>query len=559
MEVADTDLNVQQPVHGGRKAKQSERKANEDQAALRKMFGTGGVIPDRFGSGASGNVHSGSANGVYLQPEVLSGGAAPGATVPVHPSDPCPVSWNTEEYKRIYENPFRTTVEHPLSTFSIDVDIASYTNVRRFIRGGQLPPPDAVRIEEMVNYFHYAYPVPEEEQPFALYTEMGACPWNEEHHLLHVGLQGRVEELENLPPSNLVFLLDVSGSMSDDIQLVKAAFRMLTNRLRARDRVAIVVYAGSSGLVLPPTPGDDRDTILAALSALQAGGSTAGGAGIQLAYKTAMQHFHPEGNNRVILATDGDFNVGVSSEGELVRIVEEKREGGIFLSVLGFGTGNYKDSKMEMLADKGNGNYAYIADVQDAKRVMVEEMAGTLYAIAKDVKLQIEFNPARVQSYRLIGYENRMLDKEDFTDDKKDAGEIGLGHTVTALYEIVPTTGGVQTGEKLRYSRREVKTDPAHLDEWAIVKFRYKQPDEDTSRPGERVITDQPNQWIQTSDDFRFSAAVAAFGMLLRESDHKGDVRFEDVLSWARACSVGPHAGERQEFIDLADAALLLK
>ncbi len=351
-------------------------------------------------------------------------------------------AFNTEQYDHIQENGYLEAMSNPLSTFSIDVDTASYSNVRRFINGSQLPPTDAVRIEEFINYFNYDYPQPDGEHPFSITTEVSTAPWNPAHKLVHIGLQGQQVDKTELPDSNLVFLFDISGSMNDanKLPLLKQGFRLLVEQLTERDRVAIVVYAGAAGLVLPSTSGAEKATILEAIDRLEAGGSTAGGAGIQLAYGQAKENFIPNGNNRIILATDGDFNVGASSDGELVRMIEEKRDDGIFLSILGFGTGNYKDSKMEKLADKGNGNYAYIDTIREAKKVLVSEMAGTLLTIAKDVKIQIEFNPTKVQAYRLIGYENRLLAKEDFTDDSKDAGELGAGHTVTALYEIIPTT-----------------------------------------------------------------------------------------------------------------------
>src|SRR6185436_15561209 len=350
---------------------------------------------------------------------------------------------NTEQYDYTPENNFRSVQNNPLSTFSIDVDAASYSNIRRFINGGSLPPEDAVRIEEMINYFTYDYPAPINGDPFSVYTEPASCPWNKDHILACVALQGKKIATDNLPPANLVFLIDVSGSMmtTNKLPLVKSSLRLLVDQLRQQDHVAIVVYAGNAGLILPSTKGNEKETIMNAINGLEAGGSTAGGEGILLAYKTAKENFHQEGNNRIILCTDGDFNVGVSSDGELVRIIEEKREHGIFLTVLGYGMGNYKDSKMEKLADKGNGNYAYIDNILEAKKVLVKEMGGTLLTIAKDVKIQIEFNPAKVKEYKLVGYENRMLKDQDFNNDKKDAGELGSGHTVTALYEIIPAGG----------------------------------------------------------------------------------------------------------------------
>jgi Ca-activated chloride channel family protein len=389
--------------------------------------------------------------------------------------------WNTEAYDRIYGNAFLAVAANPLSTFSIDVDRASYSNVRRFILGGQLPPKDAVRIEELINYFTYDYPQPVGDDPFSVTTELMTTPWNAQHKLVRIGLQGERIDSEQLPPSNLVFLIDVSGSMSsaNKLPLLKSAFRLLVNELREDDRVAIVVYAGAAGLVLPPTSGDQKDRILDAIGALEAGGSTAGGAGLTLAYRQAMESFLVEGNNRVILATDGDFNVGPSSDAEMVRLIEERRDSGVFLTVLGFGTGNLKDSKMEKLADKGNGNYAYIDNLLEAKKVLVSELGGTLFTIAKDVKIQVEFNPEKVFAYRLIGYENRLLRNEDFADDTKDAGEIGAAHSVTALYEIVPVgaeaTVEIQGLDSLRY--QTVTRAPADRgdSELLFVKVRYKQ------------------------------------------------------------------------------------
>lgn len=370
---------------------------------------------------------------------------------------------NTEEYEGINENIFHGALKNPLSTFSIDVDAASYSNMRRFLNNGALPPKDAVRIEEMVNYFNYDYSQPDNKDPFSINTEISVAPWNQKHKLVHIGLQGRKIATENLPPSNLVFLIDVSGSMNsaNRLPLLKSAFKMLVNELRPQDNVAIVVYAGAAGVVLPSTAGNDKETILNALNQLTAGGSTAGGAGIKLAYEIAQQNFKKGGNNRVILATDGDFNVGVSSNAEMERLIEEKREGGVFLTVLGFGMGNYKDSKMETIADKGNGNYAYIDNILEAKKVFVNEFGGTLFTIAKDVKIQVELNPAKVKAYRLIGYENRALRNEDFNNDKKDAGELGAGHTVTALYEIIPV--GVDSKfdpiDDLKYQESKISSE----------------------------------------------------------------------------------------------------
>jgi Ca-activated chloride channel family protein len=465
---------------------------------------------------------------------------------------------HTEEYNLIQENPFLAASRDPLSTFAIDVDPASYSNVRRFIRQGSAPPRDAVRIEELVNYFGYDYPDPVGEHPFAVVTEVGAAPWNPRHQLVHVGIQGRRMREDQLPASNLVFLVDVSGSMDspDKLPLVQASLRMLVDELEARDRVAIVVYAGAAGLVLDATPGDRRETILDAIERLRAGGSTAGAAGIRLAYDVARRNFIPGGNNRVILATDGDFNVGVSSESELVQLIEEKRAEGTFLTVLGFGTGNLADARMEQLADHGNGNYAYIDGLWEARKVLVQERGGTLFAIAKDVKLQVEFNPRRVYAYRLIGYENRLLAAEDFANDRRDAGELGAGHSVTALYEIVPVGAErtVEVGEVagLRYQRPSSEPVAAFGGELMNVSIRYKRPDGDTSVLLSHAVR-APGRDARLSDDFRFAAAVAQWGMLLRGSEHAGDSSLDGVLGLARG-SVGedPH-GHRREFIRLVE------
>ncbi|HVE72518.1 MAG TPA: VWA domain-containing protein [Thermoanaerobaculia bacterium] len=433
---------------------------------------------------------------------------------------------NTEEYGRFDENPFLRPGDNPLSTFSIDVDRASYANVRRMLRDGTRPPRNAVRIEEMINYFTYDYPEPAGGDPVSITTELAECPWNERHRLLLIGLQTKKIETADLPPNNLVFLVDTSGSMAspDKLPLVKNALRLLVDQLRPEDTVSIVAYAGSAGLVLKPTHGSDRGAILAALDAFEAGGSTAGAEGIVLAYQVAKENFLRNGNNRVILATDGDFNVGVSSDGELEQLIENKRRDGIFLTVLGFGSGNIKDSKMELLADKGNGNYAYIDTIAEARKSLVQEMGATLLTVAKDVKIQVEFNPATVGAYRLIGYENRLLRAEDFNNDEKDAGEIGAGHSVTALYEIVPPGEDVQNGtvDPLKYQTRSA----ASSGDVATVKLRYKAPDGDTSKLMTRIVTDT---LTPASDNFRLASSVAQLGMLLRESPHKGESAFEKI------------------------------
>ena len=477
------------------------------------------------------------------------------------PAEAQPAS-NTEEYDRIYENEFLDALGNPLSTFSIDVDTASYSNVRRFIDDSQLPPPDAVRIEELINYFTYDYPQPQDEHPFSISVELSEAPWNPDHLLAHIGLQGQQVPKEELPNSNLVFLLDVSGSMNDSnkLPLVKQGFKLMVEQMVERDRIAIVVYAGAAGLVLPPTSGANTAVILQALDNLEAGGSTAGGEGIELAYQVAKDHFIEGGNNRVILATDGDFNVGPSSDGELVRLIEEKRGEGNFLTVLGFGTGNYKDSKMEQLADKGNGNYAYIDNIREAKKVLVSEMAGTLLTIAKDVKIQVEFNPAKVKAYRLIGYENRLLAKEDFDDDTKDAGELGAGHSVTALYEIIPSDAdeALRPTPELKYQESTLSDEAELTNELMTVKFRYKKPDGTESILMGHPVLDESLSLDQTSDNFKFSASVAEFGMLLRDSQFKGDATFAEAIELAKESKGTDDAGYRAEFIRLVETADLL-
>jgi Ca-activated chloride channel family protein len=470
--------------------------------------------------------------------------------------------WNTEEYDGISENIFHEALRNPLSTFSIDVDAASYSNVRRFINNGQRPPKDAVRIEELVNYFDYEYDQPKGDDPFSITTEISSAPWNTKHKLVHIGLQGKNIATDNLPPSNLVFLIDVSGSMeaANKLPLLKASFKLLVEQLRNQDRVAIVVYAGAAGLVLPSTSGANKKGIIEALENLQAGGSTAGGQGIKLAYAIAKENFRENGNNRVILATDGDFNIGASSNGEMERLIEEKRSDGIFLTVLGYGMGNYKDSKMEILADKGNGNYAYIDTILEAQKVLVNEFGGTLFTIAKDVKLQIEFNPTKVKAYRLIGYENRMLKSEDFNNDKKDAGELGSGHTVTALYEIIPV--GVESEyfkvDELKYQRTKVESLRNEANELMTVKFRYKQPNQEISKLIVHPLIDSNVDFLKTSDNFRWSAAVAAFGMLLRESEFVKGFTMEEVAQLARGAKGKDKNGYRIEFINLVKTQGLL-
>lgn len=510
------------------------------------------------------------------------------------PSEP----GNTEAYDTITDNPFLTAKENPLSTFSIDVDTASYANVRRFLNTGHLPPKGAVRIEELVNYFHYDYPQPKAGEPFSVNMEVAGCPWTPEHRLLRIGLKGREIPKEQRPPANLVFLIDVSGSMMPEnrLPLVKESLRLLVDQLSEKDTVAIAVYAGASGTVLEPT--HDKAAIREALGRLQAGGSTNGGAGIKLAYELARRSFDKEKTNRVILATDGDFNVGVTNQSELVDLITKEAKSGVFLTVLGVGYGNLKDSTMEKLADKGNGNYAYIDTLAEGRKVLVEQMAGTLITIAKDVKIQIEFNPRQVSGYRLIGYENRLLAKEDFNNDKKDAGEIGAGHTVTALYEIVPVnlkTPSLTAVDPLKYQPKAAAKPATPLDtanertftgtttsagetrittdhealaatkeaaiqnELLTLKLRWKAPDADTSTLREIPLTDEGLTYEKSSQDFRWAAAVTGFGMILRDSQYKGAATWNSIKELAEEGRGEDPAGYRAEFIQLLDKASALK
>ena len=476
--------------------------------------------------------------------------------------EPRPGQAAGEAYAKIDENPFLEAARAPLSTFSIDVDTASYSNTRRFLNDGRLPPRDAVRIEELVNYFSYEYPQPEGQTPFSVTAEVAECPWNTKHKLVHIGLQGRKLATEDLPPANLVFLVDVSGSMeaANKLPLVKTSLRTLAGQLTARDRVAVVVYAGASGLVLPSTSGDQRGEIVSAVERLQAGGSTNGGSGLRLAYRVAEENFIRGGTNRVVLATDGDFNVGLTSDAELVSLIEEKRRGGVFLSVLGFGTGNLNDSMMEKLADKGNGNYAYIDTEAEARKALGEQVAGTLATIAKDVKIQVEFNPRLVAGYRLIGYENRLLADRDFNDDTKDAGEIGAGHTVTALYEVVPAGQRIENPgvDELKYSRPAEAPQGAGAHELLTVKLRYKEPAGDTSRPLSVGVPDRQASYRNASDNFKFAAAVAEFGLLLRDSRYKAQSSYAAAAELARAAAGADLSGRRTEFVGLVETAARL-
>lgn len=474
-----------------------------------------------------------------------------------------PANYNTEEYGTFEENVFHETKKDALTTFSIDVDRAAYSNMRRMLNSGQLPPKDAIRIEEMINYFDYDYKQPTGKDPVSFQTEISDSPWNKGLKLLHIGLQAKKIPTDNLPASNLVFLIDVSGSMSDfnKLPLLKQGFKLLVDQLRPKDHVAIVVYAGAAGMVLPSTSGKEKTKIKEALENLQAGGSTAGGEGIKLAYKIALENFIKGGNNRVILATDGDFNIGNSSEADLKTLIENKRESGVYLSVLGFGMGNYKDNKMETLADKGNGNYAYIDDLQEAQKTFVSEFGGTLFTVAKDVKLQLEFNPKYIKAYRLIGYENRRLNNEDFNDDKKDAGDMGSGHTVTAIYEIIPA--GIESQylgkvDPLKYQESKNLSNVGNSNEVLTIKLRYKLPDEKTSKLMEEVVYDTHTSFDKTSDNFRLSASVAEFGLLLRQSAFKGNASFEHIIATAKSARGEDEEGYRAEFIKLVKMAQLL-
>lgn len=473
------------------------------------------------------------------------------------------VDINDESYKKVQDNKFLNPLAEPLSTFSADVDNAGYSNVRRFINNGQLPPPDAVRIEEMVNYFKYQMDGPKDQGPVAIHTNLAVAPWNTNHQLLRIGLKARTIPADKLPASNLVFLIDVSGSMFEPnkLPLVKSSIKMLVEQLRAKDNVAIVVYAGNAGLVLPSTPGDQKSKIDAAIDGLEAGGSTNGGEGIKLAYKIARENFKKGGNNRIMLATDGDFNVGASSDEDMETLITKERDSKVSLSILGFGMGNYKDSKMETLADKGNGNYFYIDNITEAHKALVTEFSGTLFTVAKDVKIQVEFNPAKVQAYRLLGYEDRMLNKEDFNNDKKDAGDMGSGHVVTAFYEIIPVGVKNDYGDSvdpLKYQANAPQPQEQRgpvSDELATIKFRYKQPDADVSKMSSATVKADAQAFDKTPDDFRFAAAVAEFGLVLRNSEFKGKADFDQVVKIAKNARGNDADGYRAEFVRLAESA----
>lgn len=507
-------------------------------------------------SSVSGIVPSFRRSGISSQPKQQSGIVL----------DSVPLDFNTEEYDRIYENPFQNPMEHPYSTFAIDVDNASYANVRRFINSSQMPHPDAVRIEECINYFNYDYPQPKKNEPFSITSEISECPWNTQHKLVHIGLKAKEIVHEQLPPSNLVFLIDVSGSMGqkNKLPLLKKSFNILINNLQPEDRISIVVYASDTGVKLNGATGDEKEKIKDEIEKLGASGYTSGGKGIKDAYRLAQKHFIENGNNRVILATDGDFNVGVSSDANLVRLIEKKREEGVFLSVLGFGMGNYKDAKMEKLSNAGNGNYAYIDNILEAKKVLSTDIHKTLFTVAKDVKIQIEFNPQHVEQYRLIGYENRLLEDRDFNDDKKDAGEMGSGQSVTALYEIIPKGAPVDSSlvptktDAPKY-QSVVLNDAAQSKELLTLKVRYKNPKDTISQLITHIIKDKNKKPKRTSENFRFSTAVAGFGLLLRNSEYKGSVTYEKVLELARSAKGTDQYGYRSEFIKLVEMCSLLK
>ena len=528
--------------------------------ARAEVVGKGSGLGPGVGGSTGPQVGGGALGGSY-RPGAPPPSAAPVALEQASNSVSRPYPYpGGEAYATVNENAFRSVSRDPLSTFSTDVDTASYSNVRRFLSNGTLPPVEAVRVEEMINYFRYRYPQPSGGAPFSVTTELAECPWNPKHRLALIGLQGRRIPDDDLPSRNLVFLIDVSGSMQspDKLPLVRSAMRMLADTLTSRDRVAIVVYAGSSGLVLPATPGDQRGRIHRAVAELEAGGSTNGGEGIQLAYRVARANFIRGGVNRVILATDGDFNVGITNQSALLTLIEHERASGVFLSVLGVGTGNLKDATMEMLADKGNGNYAYLDSLQEARKVLVNEAGSTLVTIAKDVKLQVEFNPRHVAGYRLIGYENRVLRNEDFNDDKKDAGEIGAGHSVTALYEIVPA--GVELPQAavdpLKYQEPIAPSTQAASNELLTVKLRYKEPSADESQLISRTIDNRPQPM---SANLGFASAVAEIGMLIRESKHVPAATFESALTRARQFREADEEGHRMEFIKLAEVAATLK
>jgi len=516
------------------------------------------TVPEAAPIGVVTGARNGSAQERTLVAQDMVGQAWGPALVKMAP----PQFTSTERYQGFADNGVVSTREQPLSTFSIDVDTGSYSNVRRFLESGQLPPVDAVRTEELVNYFAYDYPVDTAgEVPFSVYTEVAPSPWNAGRHLLHIGIQAVVPEVEEPPARNLVFLVDVSGSMHqpDKLPLLVSSLKLLTRQLDANDRISLVVYAGGAGVVLEPTPGDQQAAILRALDSLQAGGGTNGAAGIKEAYALAEAHFVEGGINRVLLATDGDFNVGLSDVDALKRLIEAKRRSGISLTTLGFGTGNYNDHLMEQLADIGNGNYAYIDSIHEARKVLVEELGATLQTVASDVKIQIEFNPAQVAEYRLVGYENRVLANEDFNNDKVDAGEIGAGHSVTALYELTLVGSDARMVDPLRYVQpAEVVLEAS--EELAFLKLRYKRPGSERSELIERPLTREQlvAEVGETSNNFRFAAAVAGFGQLLRGNVASGDFGWNEVLSLAEGAQGADVSGYRSGFIGLLRTTRLL-
>ena len=471
---------------------------------------------------------------------------------------PMPIAMDSETYQDIKENTFLSPLKDPLSTFAVDVDAASYSNVRRMINAGQLPPKDAVRVEEMINYFQYNLNPPTNGDPVKIYTELSVAPWNPEHKLMRIALKAKNMPTEKLPASNFVFLIDVSGSMfgANRLPLVKSSLKLLVDQLRPEDKVAIVTYAGSAGLKLKSTSGSQKMTIKQAIDELEAGGSTAGGAGIKLAYNIARENFIKDGNNRIVLATDGDFNVGASSDEAMEDLISRERQSGVNLTVLGYGMGNLKDSKMEILANKGHGNYAYIDNISEARKAMVTEFGGTMFTVAKDVKIQVEFNPAYVQAYRLVGYEIRLLEAEDFNNDTKLGGDMGVGHTVTALYELIPTGIISQIFGKvdpLKYQKDKQTPAGASNGELATVKFRYKEPTSDRSKLQQQVVSDKAIAIENASEDFRFATAVAEFGMLIRNSEFKQKANFQRLITRAKAAKGKDDEGYRAEFIRMAE------
>ncbi len=501
--------------------------------------------------GSRGNVQNYYVDGIRISPP------HPGKDVPLIEYE------SNESYEEIIENKFIDPLDEALSTFSIDVDRAGYSNVRRYIENGNLPPHDAVRVEEMINYFKYDYPQPKKNDPISLKSNLTDCPWNKEHKLLHISLQGKEIATDELPPSNLVFLIDVSGSMNsaNKLPLLKSSFKMLLNKLRTVDKVAIVTYAGRAGVALESTSASQKEKILRVVESLGAGGSTAGAEGIKTAYEIAKSNFIKDGNNRVILATDGDFNVGLSDNDSLEKLIEKQRKSGVFLSILGFGMGNYKDDKMQILAGKGNGNHAYIDNIQESRKVLVEEFGGTLFTIAKDVKIQIEFNPALVQAYKLIGYENLLLNKEDFNDDTKDAGEMGSGHVVTAMYEIVEVGSSSNYAgniDELKYQENKPRPSAKYSDELATVKFRYKEPDGNKSKKIVSTVDRKSDALDGMSNDIRFSIAVAQFGLQLRQSDSLEETSLNEIIQLAENAKGDDDEGYRSEFVRLVKSVQAL-